>query len=55
MAQGLKAWSFNIAGRRYTVRFHDILLLEIRKVSEGSYQPVLAFFDELEGFVPQHG
>lgn len=28
----------------YTVRFEDIVLLELKKVSKGSWQPILAFY-----------
>ena len=46
MDKGQQPWSFSIDGQMYTVRFDDLLLIEIRKVSEGSYQPVLAFFGD---------
>ena len=49
MLDGQK-WSFWVNGIYHSVVFDDLLLLEVRRVSEGSYQPVLAFIDELDDF-----
>ena len=46
-------WSFWVDGIYHSVAFDDLLLLEVRRVYGGSYQPVLAFIDELDDCHPR--